>query len=94
METATVRPKIKLDLIKEIDKITSQNTSMKPDEIRSLIGHIFKQRADAAGWDFRSETWPLLRKAIEASINAPGEKDDRDTHEVIGYITYLQDYCE
>ena len=88
METTVKRPKVKVDLIAEMDKITSKNPDMKPYEIRAEIGRTFDQAARAAGWNFRYDIWPVLREAVEASINTT---EDR---EVLGYIENLDRYCD
>jgi hypothetical protein len=88
MEILIDRPKLKFDLIAALDKITAQNPDLKPYEIRSEIAHVFRAATEAAGWDFRTETWPALREAVNASINPTPER------EIMGYMEYLGKYCE
>lgn len=76
-----------LDLVAEVDKVCA-SADLAPYQIRSEIGRVFATRARAAGWDFRSEIWPTLRAAVEASINSTPE------HEIMGYIEALQQYCK
>jgi hypothetical protein len=79
---------LELDLIAIMDRVTTEKPDMKPYQIRSEIAHVFRSHASQAGWNFREETWPTLRKAVEASINSTPEK------EILGYIESLQQYCK
>jgi hypothetical protein len=83
-----MKTKLDLDLIAVMDRVTTENPEMKPHEIRSEIACVFRAHAAKAGWNFREETWPVLRQAVEASINSTPEK------EILGYIESLQQYCK
>ena len=89
--------KVKVDLFSELDRLVGAHPHMKPYEIRSQIGHIFKIKAEQAGYGFVREIWPVLRKAIACSIGArstPGESnEDREAREIITYMEALAKHC-
>ena len=86
-------PKVKIDLLSEMDRIIKECPDMAAHEIRSKIGNIFADAARAAGWGFY-HIWPVLNEAVETSLNIPGkDEEDRIAEEIIAYITHLQSYC-
>jgi hypothetical protein len=81
-------PKVKIDLMAEMDRITKENPRMDALKMRQMIGETFKAAAKAAGWGFY-HIWPVLNEAIDVSINKTLPEE-----EVLGYIEALSPYCE
>jgi hypothetical protein len=85
--TLITTKRLKIDMMAEMDRITSTYNDIPPWALREEIGNTFRRHAQAAGWDFMTETWPVLKEAIGTSINSTPEE------EVIHYIEYLGNYC-